>query len=207
MRLEGVVLEIEHQKKECKHKIYDFLRTYHIDEELSPSLLPELFTRLRLIQNQQIQLDQMEGKLEEVSKNLRDLERRAQSLVKSQLVNDILFHQLREIYLKEKKRLEEEQSTLSKITKLQEKLNELELLLNAQEQQITMLFKEAGVSTESDFYQAHVVSQARAALEKELEHVRMQLGDRQVNINDFEEGFERTVRETLEAMKEKVIFF
>ncbi|MCM3359647.1 AAA family ATPase [Psychrobacillus sp. MER TA 171] len=203
MRLEGVISEIEHQKKECKRKIYAFLRTYQIDEELSPSLLPELFTRLRLIQNQQIQLDQMEGKLEEVSRNLRDLERRAQSLVKSQLVEDILFHQLREIYLKEKKRLEEEQTTLSKITKLQEKLNELELLLSAQEQQITTLFMEVGVSTESDFYQAHVVSQARAALEKELEHVRMQLGDRKVNINDFEEGFEVTARETLEAMKEK----
>ncbi|NME07686.1 AAA family ATPase [Psychrobacillus sp. BL-248-WT-3] len=206
MRLEGVISEIEHQKKECKRKIYAFLRTYQIDEELSPSLLPELFTRLRLIQNQQIQLDQMEGKLEEVSRNLRDLERRAQSLVKSQLVEDILFHQLREIYLKEKKRLEEEQSTLSKITKLQEKLNELELLLNAQEQQITTLFTEAGVSTESDFYQAHVVSQTRASLEKELEHVRMQLGDRKVNINDFEEGFEVTARETLEAMKEKSQF-
>lgn len=203
VHLEGVVSEVEHQKKECKHKIYAFLRNYQIDEELSPSLLPELFNRLRLIQNQQIQLDQMEGKLEEVSRNLRDLERRAQSFVKSQLVDDILFHQLREIYLKEKKKLEEEQTTLSKITKLQEKLNELDLLLNAQEQQITMLFKEAGVSTESDFYQAHVVSQARATLEKELEHVRMQLGDRKVNLHDFEEGFEVTARETLEAMKEK----
>ena len=203
VHLEGVVSEVEHQKKECKHKIYAFLRNYQIDEELSPSLLPELFTRLRLIQNQQIQLDQMEGKLEEVIRNIRDLERRAQSFVKSQLVDDILFHQLREIYLKEKKKLEEEQTTHSKITKLQEKLNELDLLLNAQEQQITILFKEAGVSTESDFYQAHVVSQARAALEKELEHVRMQLGDRKINLHDFEEGFEVTARETLEAMKEK----
>ncbi|WP_298473847.1 AAA family ATPase [uncultured Psychrobacillus sp.] len=203
VHLEGVVSEVEHQKKECKHKIYAFLRNYQIDEELSPSLLPKLFNRLRLIQNQQIQLDQMEGKLEEVSRNLRGLERRAQSFVKSQLVDDLLFHQLREIYLKEKKKLEEEQTTLSKITKLQEKLNELDLLLNAQEQQITMLFKEAGVSTESDFYQAHVVSQARAALEKELEHVRMQLGDRKINLHDFEETFEVTARETLEAMKEK----
>ena len=203
LQLEGNVSKMEQQKKECKHNINVFLRHYQIDEELSPSLLPELFKRLRLIQHQQIQLDQLEGKLEEASRNIRDVENRAQDLVKSQLADDLLFHQLREIYLKEKKKLEEEQATFIKMSKLKEKLKELELLLTAQEQQITTLFTEAGVSTESDFYQAHTVSQTRAGLAKELEQIRMQLGDRKVNINDFEEGFEVTARETLEAMKEK----
>ncbi|QEY22304.1 hypothetical protein D0S48_17495 [Psychrobacillus sp. AK 1817] len=202
-QLEETIIEIEQRKRDLKQRVSVFLKKYHINEELSPNLLTDLFNRLRMIQDYQIQLDQMEGKLEEVSRSLRDLKNRAQHLTNFQLADDLLFHQLREIYLSEKKKLEEEQTTINKITKLKEKLKELQLLLKAQDQQMTLLFQETGVTTESDYYQAHLVSQKRATLERELEQVRIQLGDSQVGIDDFEEGFEETARKALNEMKEK----
>ena len=58
--------ELETKKTNISKQVNEFLTSYHISEQLSPSLLPELFKRLRLIQEQQIQLDQMETKLYEV---------------------------------------------------------------------------------------------------------------------------------------------
>ena len=202
-RLDEAVKGMEQDKKDIKKSIFSFLQEYQIGEDLSTSLLPELFNRLRLIQNQQMELDEMEGRLEEVSKSITEMERSAQNLAKFPLVEDLLFHQLREFYLKEKKKQEEEQTEINKITKLKEKRTEQELILNAYNEQILSLFQEAGVSTESEYYETHLLYQQKVTLEKELEQVRMQLGDSNVTVHDFEEGFDETARNALRDIKEK----
>ena len=107
--LEQKINELERKKLDVSRQVSDFIASYHIDEQISSVLLPELFKGLRMIQEQQIQLDQMETKLYEVRMQIQMLHNQAQEKVHMNLLEDMLFHQLREFYLKEKKKSEDVQ--------------------------------------------------------------------------------------------------
>ena len=122
-------------------QVTDFITSYHIDEQLSPTLLPELFKRLRMIQEQQTELDQMETKLYEVRMQLQNLYKQAQEKVHIISVEDMLFHQLREFYLDEKKKSEDVHYKETRIFELQKRLQELSILQQSFTEQIHILYR------------------------------------------------------------------
>lgn len=189
---------LEDQKKDKSQQVNEFLNRYHINEQLSPSLLPELFKHLRLIQEQQIQLDQMETKLYEVRLQIQALQKQAQGkAVHINLLVDMLFHQLRELYLEEKKKSEERQYKEIRVSELQKRLQELTLLQQSYTEQIHTLYREANVDTESDYYTAYDIYERKSEFEKELHHIHMQLAGKQINLNDFDDVFEDECKERL----------
>ena len=186
------------QKKDISQQINEFLSRYHMNEQLSASLLPELFKHLRMIQEQQIQLDQMETKLYEVRMQIQALQKQAQGkVVRINLLEDMLFNQLREFYLEEKKKSEELQYKETKISELQKRLQELTLLGQSYTEQIHILYREANVDMESDYYMAHTIHEQKVELEKELHHIHMQLAGKQINLNDFDASFEDECKDKL----------
>lgn len=201
--LENRIRKLELEKKDIAHSVHAFLTSYQISEKLSPSLLPELFNRLRMIQQQQIQLDQMETKLYEVSVRLQELMEQAKKVATSSIVEDMLFHQLRELYLVEKKKTEEQQNVAKTIAQVETKLDEHALLLAAYAEKITSLFAEAKVETEEDYYIASNIYEEKLALEKEIEQIRMQLGNKEISVHDFDENFEMDSKEKLQAYQHR----
>ncbi|GGA47721.1 ATP-binding protein [Psychrobacillus lasiicapitis] len=200
-RLEYTLRELEREKSEIGHQVRTFLAEYHISE-LSPSLLPKVFNRLRMIQEQQILLDQMETKLYEVSKRVQTLFGRAKEVAAIQLIEEMLFHQLREYYLTEKRKAEEQEFKAGKIDQLETKLQEARLVLATYEEKIEELFKEANAVTEEDYYMASTIYEEKLALTIELEQIRMQLGNREINMQDFNESFEIECKEKLQASQQ-----
>jgi len=182
--------ELERKKMDISQQVSDLLTSYHIDEQISPTLLPELFKRLRIIQEQQIQLDQMETKLYEVRMQIQMLHKQAQEKAHINLVEDMLFHQLREFYLEEKKKSEDLHYKETRISELQNKLHELSLLQQSFSEQILMLYREADVDVENDYYRAHSIFEQKVLLKKELQHIQMQLAGKQINLDDFDDMFE-----------------
>jgi len=189
-RLKQNINELESKKTYISQQVNEFLTSYHISEQLSPSLLPELFKRLRMIQEQQIQLDQMETKLYEVRQRIQELYKQAQEKVSFDLSEDMLFHELREFYLEEKKKSEDLQYKETRISELQKKHKELLLLQQSFTEQIHLLYGEANVDMESDYYTANSINEKKVELERELHHIHLQLGGKQINLNDFEHLFE-----------------
>ncbi len=201
--LKQKVKEIERKKLDVTQKVSVFLTSYHINEQLSPSLLPELFKRLRMIQEQQMQLDQMETKLYEVRLQLQDLYEQAQIKVHTKLVEDMLFHQLRESYLEEKKKSENQEYKEKKITELQKRQQELSFQQQSFTEQIHTLYNEANVETESDYYMAYSIYEQKVELEKELHHIHLQLAGKQVNLDEFEDVFEDECKGRLLHLQQK----
>lgn len=195
--LKQVISELENKKTDISKQVNQFLTSYHINEQLSPSLLPELFKCLRRIQDQQIQLDQMETKLHEIRMQLQDLNKQAQEKVHVVLIEDMLFHQLREFYLEEKKKSEDQHYKESKISEHKKKLQELSLLQHSFNEQIEILYREANVDMESDYYTAHSIYEQKVELEKELHHIHMQLEGKQINLDDYNDVFEDKCKEKL----------
>lgn len=201
--LKQKINELETNKTNISKQVNEFLTSYHISEQLSPSLLPELFKRLRLIQEQQIQLDQMETKLYEVGLRIQELYRQALEKVPFNLSEDMLFHQLRDFYLAEKQKLEDQQYKATRISELQKKYKELALLQESFTEQIRLLYQEANVDLESDYYTANSLYEKKVELEKELRHIHMQLAGKHINLNDFEITFEDKCKGELHQLQQQ----
>ncbi|TQR04603.1 ATP-binding protein [Psychrobacillus soli] len=191
------------EREEIEHLVHAFLKTYHISEKLSSSLLPKVFNRLRIIQEQQLELDQMETKLYEVRTRLQQLFGQAQEAATIHLIEDMLFHQLREYYLTEKKKAEDQQFSAKKIAQFETKIHETRLLLTAYVEKIAELFKEAKVETEEDYYTAYHLYEEKLTLEKEIERIQMQLGNHPVSLHDYEESFEYECKEKLQSLQQE----
>ncbi|WP_186321461.1 AAA family ATPase [Bacillus sp. FJAT-22090] len=202
-QLEHSISELVQKKEQNKQSVYAFLNRYHISEKLSPTLLPELFNRLRIIQEQQIQLDQMETKLYEVRTRLKKIVTQAEELVSITLIEDMLFHQLREYYLAEKKKAEEQQFITQKIMQLESKLQENILLLTVYKENRTSLFEEALVETEKDYYIALDMYEEKLELEKKIHSINMQLGEKEVTLYEYEETFEQECKECLRTYQQE----
>ena len=201
--LEQKIIDLENKKADISKQVTDFIKNYHIDEQLSSTLLPELFKHLRLIQEQQIQLDHMDTKLYEVHKQIEELHKQAKEIVYINLLEDMRFQQLREFYLEEKKKLEETYSKETRISELQQKHEDLSLLQHSFTEQIHSLFREANVEMENDYYSAHSIFEQKVEIEKELQHISMQLDGKQINLKDFEEIFEDECKEKLVHLQKK----
>ena len=201
--LKQKINELETNKTNISKQVNEFLTSYHISEQLSPSLLPELFKRLRLIQEQQIQLDQMETKLYEVGLRIQELYRQALEKVPFNLSEYMLFHQLRDFYLAEKQKLEDQQYKVTRISELQKKYKELVLLQESFTEQIRLLYQEANVDLESDYYTANSLYEKKVELEKELRHIHMQLAGKHINLNDFEITFEDKCKGELHQLQQQ----
>ena len=167
-QLEQAINALEQEKRRIEQGVQIFLTTYHISEQLSPSLLPELFNRLRKIQDQQIQLEHMETNLYEVRSRLQKLEKQAQELSNISLVEDMLFHQLREFYLSEKKRIEESANMDKQKKEIDVRLKENQLLLNAYSENMDLLFHEAKVESENDYYAAYHIYEQKINIRKRI---------------------------------------
>lgn len=202
-QLEYTISRLIQEREENQDLIYAFLKGYHISEQLSPSLLPEVFNRLRIIQKQQLELDQMETKLYEVRARLQQLFGRAQEIATIHLIEDMLFHQLREYYLTEKKKAEDQQFSAKKIGQLETKLQETRLLLTAYVEKIAELLKEAKVETEEGYYTTYHLYEEKLTLEKEIERIHMQLGGHPVSLHDYEEIFEQECKEKLQTLQQE----
>ena len=184
-QLEQAINALEQEKRRIEQGVQIFLTTYHISEQLSPSLLPELFNRFRKIQDQQIQLEHMETNLYEVRSRLQKLEKQAQELSNISLVEDMLFHQLREFYLSEKKRIEESANMDKQKKEIDVRLKENQLLLNAYSENMDLLFHEAKVESENDYYAAYHIYEQKLTLEKELRTNRTTIRKEENRIRRF----------------------
>lgn len=200
-QLNNAINNFEREQQLIEQKIQTFLASYQLSPRLSPALLQEVFNRLRMIQEQQIQLEQMENKLSEVRERLHELFSEAKSIAKISLMEDMLFHQLREHYLIEKKKIEEHESMHQKMKEMSAQLKENRSILSAYTQKIQALFDEAKVSTENEFYEVYTLFEKRISLEKEYEQLQMQLGNKEIEVNDFEESFESESRKKLQDIQ------
>ncbi|MEI4770361.1 AAA family ATPase [Psychrobacillus sp. FJAT-51614] len=200
-QLENKISELEQREQSINQHVQLFLNNYHLSGQHSPSLLKELFNRLRLIQEQQIQLEQMELKLNEISKRMEGLLAQAKTVTNNSLIEDMLFHQLREYYLQEKKKFEDNEFIHEKINDITMKQKENLSLLDVYADSIHNLFQEANAETENDFYEAHRLFEQKVFLEKEFNHLQMQLGNQEIGIEDFKESFEQETNEQLKTIQ------
>ncbi|TQR19054.1 ATP-binding protein [Psychrobacillus vulpis] len=200
-QLENTIHVLESEKQKNHQDVQIFLENYHLSSKLSSNLLKELFNRLRIIQELQIQLDQMEITLYEVRERMQELIQQAKRVANLSLIEDMLFHQLREHYLSEKKKVEEHESINSKIKEITIKQKENTTLLEAYEQSIQELFYEAEVKSANDYYLAHTLFEQRVSFEKELHHIQMQLGSIDIGLDEFDDSFEKESNDKLQILQ------
>ncbi len=201
--LDSSIRDLQSKLEKEEIRLKQFLVSYQISSDISTSLLPELFNRLRTIQEQQISLNQMEKQLEQTTEQLHQLLTKAKSLASIHLVEDMLFHQLREHYLSNKRKVEEQESLRRKQEEFRNKTKELQSYLHAYEMEINDLWQEADALSENQFYQANKIFEEKLTLQKELEQVNLRLGEGQIDWKMFGEEDEIKTKERLRLLEEQ----
>ena len=201
--LENSIRGLANQKLKLDQSVQEFLTSYHLSDQLSPSLLKEVFKRLRMIQEHQIRLEQLEISLYETERRIEEILGQTKEFTTATLPRDLLFHQLREYYLAEKKKLEESESLQAQVKEISTKLEESNALRHAYEQNMKELLHEANVETEEDYYTSYHLFEQKVSFEKDLHQLSTQLGGKQIGIEDFDELFEEENTNELELLQKK----
>lgn len=199
--LENSIVTLNNQKLKLEQKVYEFLTKYNISDQLSSSLLKEVFKRLRMIQEHQIRLEQLEINLYETERRMEEILGQTKEFTTTTLPRDLLFHQLREYYLAEKKKLEESEALQDHVKEISTKLEDTNALRHAYEQNIKELLHEANVEKEEDYYTSHHLFEQKVSLEKELHQLVSQLGGKEISLEDFDELFEEANSKELEILQ------
>ena len=199
--LENSIVTLNNQKLKLEQKVYEFLTKYNISDQLSSSLLKEVFKRLRMIQEHQIRLEQLEINLYETERRMEEILGQTKEFTTTTLPRDLLFHQLREYYLAEKKKLEESEALQDHVKEISTKLEDTNALRHAYEQNIKELLHEADVEKEEDYYTSHHLFEQKVSLEKELHQLVSQLGGKEISLEDFDELFEEANSKELEILQ------
>lgn len=163
------------KREEENEKINKFLKFYGFDGLLHPQLFPELFKRIRQIQ----ELHHL------ISRNLKEhqsvLERMKERLIKATqvtgefLAEQSVYSRLREVIYTLKGVQNEHREALKKVGEHTLQLTEKEKLFKLQSDDIQTLWGEAQVQTESAFYEADVAYRKKKSLQQDLRMIHEQL--------------------------------
>ncbi|MGE6489053.1 AAA family ATPase [Paenisporosarcina sp. NPDC076898] len=177
-----VILNIEHslnmeeeKQKETKEALSDFLKLHGFTELLHPRLFPELFKRIRHIQEHQQMISQKTTEVQSLEENIKARLEEMSDATGEALSKEHAYHRLRELFntVKGKRREHEIYQENMKDWKVQ--LTEKEKLLHAHSEEIQKLWNEAQVDSEHDFYQADVAFRLKQSLLQELQSIQAQL--------------------------------
>ncbi|MET3576567.1 AAA family ATPase [Bhargavaea ullalensis] len=167
--------QAERDRSAMERELIGFVAHYGVKGLPSPSLVPEMFRLIREAQEAARRQEAEARRLEVAAGRMEDIRGRIQQILGSRVNDEMLFSRLRDVSDEllanrtARVRLHKEQD------RLQEELNEQEVLHESLTEEIRRLFGEAGVEDESAYYEAAERAARRAELQKEFLSVERQL--------------------------------
>lgn len=175
MNIEQSLNMEEEKQKETKEALSDFLKLHGFTELLHPRLFPELFKRIRQLQELQQTISQKTTEVQTLEENIKvRLEEMSEATAEA-LSKEHAYHRLRELFNAVKGKRRDHEIYQEKMKDWKVQLTEKEKLLHAHSEEIQKLWNEAHVESEHDFYQADVAFRHKQSLIQELKSIQAQL--------------------------------
>jgi len=190
-----------------------FIQGYGFDGLPSPGIVPELFRMIREVQEVARDIEKAgQQKLvnqENVEKRIVEVENALQQAVPP----DAMYELLRREFIRLKEESETVKSLEAGIERLQSTLKEAVVLVNALEEELRALLKEANAEKDEDFYKAYDVHQEMTRFKEQLADINTQLETSGAlysleNVTDYELKQQVTDSEAeLASMDEQTNYF
>lgn len=169
------ILEAKGKREEANEKLNEFLAFYGFDGLLQPQLFPELFKRIRQIQELNQLFSRKLIEHQTVLNQIRNRLTKMEELVGESLSEERAYVRLRDVYNAMKDHQKNQLSQTEKMNDWKLQLNEKQQLHAVHSDDIRMLWNEAKVETEGDFYEADQAFRLKQSLLQELKAIQVQL--------------------------------
>ncbi|MEG0258789.1 MAG: AAA family ATPase [Lysinibacillus sp.] len=174
-KLERQIQQLEQQIIAAEAILQRFLHRFHITGEVAKKLIPELFTRIRTVQECALNRNSKRQLLQDVLQQKQELLQAIETLLQQTYSEQELFVHLRKAYNDNQKLQLEEQSLVENLTLIMKETEEKQPLIDNLKLQIEQLFIEAEVAQEAAFYEAFSHYEREEKWAQQLKFISSQL--------------------------------
>lgn len=175
IKMDQHIYNAQEKHEKAHSELSNFLRSHGFAELLHPQLFPELFKRIRHIQEQQQMSSQITIDLNVVQDHIQERMVKISEAIGGSVSKEHAYHQLKDTYSTMKESQRDQTLTQEKIKEWSVQLEEKQELLNAHSNDIRKLWDEAQANTETAFYEADVAFRLKQSLLMDLQSIQAQL--------------------------------
>jgi len=200
--IEQNVRNAEQKRWESRAALNDFLQQHGFDGLLQPQLFPELFKRIRQIQELNQSIMQKSHELHSLVQLIQHRLTQIVQVTDESLSENQAYGQLRNKYSELINHQKDQVDLLDKVEEWKTLLAEKQKLFDVQSFEQRTLWAEANVDTEPAFYAADAAYREKQKLEHELQAIDIQLatiGEIDLSSKVYQEGYSRLEQLELHA--------
>lgn len=174
-QLELKIQQAEQVSAEATHSLQNFLERFRLEGNVPRSLLPELFMRIRGVQELVVKKTSIYQLLHVIQSEKKELYEMLQQVLKNEYSEQEIFVHLRSTYFAIQQEQQQMLQTKEQLAQIDSKIQEVQPLLANYEAAIAQLFLDANVESENAFYEAYEQYQLQQKLQSELQAIQYQL--------------------------------
>lgn len=217
-KIEEHILVANEKREEANGKLNEFLQLYGFEGLLQPQLFPELFKRIRQIQELNQIFSQKTIEFRTVLNQIEERLTKMEQSIQESLSEDRAYSRLRDVYNAMKDQQKNHVSQQEKVKELVQQLTEKQQLYDVHSHDISTLWAEAKVETEDGYYEADQAFRLKQSLQHNLKGIQVQLesigeisfhmGDeteQELQLEQLDEKSQMIVKARNELLEEKAI--
>ncbi|QDQ00113.1 AAA family ATPase [Lysinibacillus fusiformis] len=174
-QLEHKIQQAEQMNEEGTQILHSFLGRYHLQGNVPRALLPELFMRIRGVQELATKKKSTAKLLQSIQNEKRALYERIQKVLQESYSEQEIFMHLRTFYLTVQREHQDMAHIKEQLTTLTSNMQEALPLMENYECEIAQLFSAANVQSENVYYETFAQYEQQQKLNMELQAVQSQL--------------------------------
>ncbi|MDM5250212.1 AAA family ATPase [Lysinibacillus sp. G4S2] len=175
VKLEYKIQQAEQVSAEVTQSLQQFLRRYRLEENVPKTLLPELFMRIRGVQELAAKKKSTCTLLQSIQAEKNELLEQAQRVLKAEYSEREIFMHLRTTFLTLQQEQQVSEQSKEQLTSLQTKIQGVQSHIESYESEITQLFNAANVQSEKVYYETHEQFELQQKIKTELQTIQSQL--------------------------------
>ncbi|KOS64028.1 AAA family ATPase [Lysinibacillus sp. FJAT-14222] len=202
VKFEYKIQQAELVNEEATQSLQQFLGRYRLEGNVPKTLLPELFMRIRGVQELAAKKKSAFTLLQTIQAEKNELLEQAQRVLKAEYSEQEIFMHLRTAFLTLQQEQQMSEQTKEQLTSLQTKIQGVQSHIDNYESEVTQLFDTANVQSEKIYYETHEQFEQQQKIKTELQAIQSQLASLDV---DNKESLinEEQLHEKLLALEEE----
>lgn len=199
--LEYKIQQAEIEIEEATHTLQHFLKRYRLQGTIARTLMPELFMRIRSVQELAAKKNSTLSLMQEVQKEKQYIYKQLQQVLEGAYDEQEIYMYLRTAYLEAQQHQQQVQQTKEQLAGLKIKMDGGQSKLDRYTTEMAELLNEAQVPNEQAYYEMYEQFEQQKNIMTELQTVQAQLAS--LNLPQRESLVEDTVNEDIHALEQE----
>jgi uncharacterized protein YhaN len=169
------ILVLNQKRDEAQESLNQFLKLHGFDRLLQPQLFPELFKRIRQVQEIHHQISRKSLEFDSIVDQIHERLTIMEEVTGKSLSVESAYRLLRDVANSHKEKQKEQEHAQKKQKEWVAQLSEKQQLFETQSKEVHSLWNEAQVSDEPGFYKADSTFREKQSLQHDLSAIKVQL--------------------------------